>query len=160
MIAIRSDLLDNKFLFGERRNNNAVDAFSLIHYHLIPLRESHNSADNALYYKAYSSLFYIAKRFDLGDIFAPRENEVSNWYFLQTLAFCWKEYGIINSLNKDKTSRDITERINLENIGMRALAKYGVIHTTLFKGQEHFSIFSWDISLLRKSLREVIADTR
>lgn len=157
MITIRSDLpFKPQETEHKRLYNNISEAISLIHNHLLPLKESSNTPDNILYRKAYSSLSEIASSHNLEGIFNPLPREISNWNFLQTLAFCWRDYGVINSVGRDVNSKDLGARYALEDVGIRVLAKYDVVNTCLFKQQTHYSIFGWDIGLLNMSLRDIL----
>ena len=156
MITIRSGLEYKPADLDKKQYNSASEALSLIHNHLLPLHESSNSADNALYIRAFSGLSHLSKSHKLNGILEPLAGEISNWDFIQSLAFCWKNCGFIDSRNRDISPKDLTARYSLEDVGVRALARYDVIYTCLFRDQTHYSIFGWNISLLNKSLREIL----
>jgi len=83
---------------------------------------------------------------------------MNNWQFLNLLATCWRKYNIQSSAAP--TSIDLAHRKSLENIGVRALTKYEVIKTNLFKNQTCFSIFGADILQLRKSLQDILEEKK
>ncbi len=160
MITIRSNLpFRPQETVHEKLYNNASEALSIIYNHLLPLKESSNTPDNLLYQRAYSSLLQIASSYKLEGIFNSLPEETSNWNFLQALAFCWRDCGIINS-NSGINSKDLRARYALEDFGIRALAKYEVVHTCLFKQQTHYSIFGWDIGRLSMSLRDILTQQK
>lgn len=162
MITIQSDLLVKKHIEAsdfQRPYLNAAEALRAIHTHLAPLGESANSVDSSLYVSARNSLAHLAEAYQLGDIFSLGE-EIDNWTFLNTLAFCWKDCAIADRSYQGVTARDLSERLTIENVGVRALSRNEVIFTNLFKDQTHFSIYGADLILLRKTLREVLGERR
>ena len=154
MISLQLEADVAKFIEGKVECRDVTHALAILHKHLSPLRESSNHPDNRIYLDLLPSFEYFATEYRLGNLFDPTVEEITNWHFLNLLSCVWTRFVVAAS--RRFPGRDIAERRSIERGGVRALAKYDVIVTTLFRDQSHYSIFGADLNLLRLSLREVL----